>query len=61
MIRALVAQLDRASGYGPEGLGFESLQAYHFSFLKTCNFPQYSTIYNMYPKGIQDYGERQKG
>ena len=30
MIRALVAQLDRASGYGPEGSGFEPLQAYHF-------------------------------
>ena len=29
---ALVAQLDRASGYGPEGLGFESLQACHFFY-----------------------------
>ena len=25
-----VAQLDRASGYGPEGSGFESLQVCHF-------------------------------
>ena len=28
---ALVAQLDRASGYGPEGLGFKSLRAHHSS------------------------------
>lgn len=28
--RALVAQLDRASGYGPEGRGFESSRARHF-------------------------------
>ena len=26
---APLAQLDRASGYGPEGRGFESLRAYH--------------------------------
>ena len=26
---APIAQLDRASGYGPEGLGFESLWAYY--------------------------------
>ena len=26
---APLAQLDRASGYGPEGRGFESLTAYH--------------------------------
>ena len=28
--RAPIAQLDRASGYGPEGLGFKSLWVYHF-------------------------------
>ena len=28
---AIVAQLDRASGYGPEGRGFESLTAYQKS------------------------------
>ena len=28
IIHALVAQLDRASGYGPEGWGFDSLRAY---------------------------------
>ena len=27
--KAPIAQLDRASGYGPEGLGFESLWAHH--------------------------------
>lgn len=35
--RAPVAQLDRASGYGPEGLGFESLRVYHFKFYKNFN------------------------
>ena len=29
MRHAPLAQLDRASGYGPEGRGFESLTAYH--------------------------------
>ena len=29
MLCALIAQLDRASGYGPEGLGFKSLWVYH--------------------------------
>ncbi len=75
MICALVAQLDRASGYGPEGSGFEPLQAYHLFFLKTCNLPQYSVIYirtrkgykraTFLPKGIQKgykiMSERQKG
>ena len=28
--RALVAQLDRASGYEPEGRGFDSLPAHHY-------------------------------
>ena len=28
--RALVAQLDRASGYEPEGRGFDSLPARHY-------------------------------
>ena len=32
--RAPLAQLDRASGYGPEGRGFESLTAYQ---KKSCN------------------------
>ena len=27
---APVAQLDRATGFGPVGRGFESLRAYHF-------------------------------
>ena len=27
-VRAPIAQLDRASGYGPGGLGFESLWVY---------------------------------
>jgi len=72
---ALVAQLDRASGYGPEGSGFEPLRAYHLFFLKTCNSPQYSVIYictrkgykqaTFIPKGIQKgymrMSERQKG
>ena len=31
LLRAPVAQLDRASDYGSEGLGFESLRARHFS------------------------------
>ena len=30
--RAPIAQLDRASGYGPEGLGFKSLWVYHFFY-----------------------------
>ena len=34
---APIAQLDRASGYGPEGLGFKSLWVYHF-------FCQYSGV-----------------
>ena len=29
---APIAQLDRASGYGPEGLGFKSLWVYHFFY-----------------------------
>ena len=36
---APVAQLDRASGYGPEGLGFESLRAYHFLVLTSLKAP----------------------
>lgn len=28
-VRAAVAQLDRASDYGSEGLGFDSLRPYH--------------------------------
>ncbi len=31
IICAPLAQLDRASGFGPEGRGFESLRAYHGS------------------------------
>ena len=31
-----VAQLDRASGYGPEGRGFESCHA-HFIYIKVAN------------------------
>ena len=31
-VSAPIAQLDRASGYGPEGLGFKSLWVYHFTF-----------------------------
>jgi len=34
---AAVAQLDRASDYGSEGLGFESLQLHHFSLTKICS------------------------
>ncbi len=30
-LKAPIAQLDRASGYGPEGYGFESCLARHFS------------------------------
>ena len=30
--RGPVAQLDRASGYGPEGWGFDSLRVHHFYF-----------------------------
>ena len=33
-VNAPVAQLDRASDYGSEGLGFESLRACHFLKLK---------------------------
>ena len=32
-VRALVAQLDRASGYEPEGRGFDSLPARHMNWL----------------------------
>ena len=37
-INAPLAQLDRASGYGPEGQGFESLTACHE---KACNLNGY--------------------
>ncbi len=33
MTRASIAQLDRAAGYGPAGLGFESLWMHHFFYL----------------------------
>ena len=37
---APLAQLDRASGYGPEGRGFESLTACQIGNLLDCNrFP----------------------
>ena len=34
--RALVAQLDRATGYEPVGREFESLRAHHFDVRKAC-------------------------
>ncbi len=34
--RALVAQLDRATGYEPVGREFESLRAHHFEDQKAC-------------------------
>ena len=34
--RALVAQLDRATGYEPVGREFESLRAHHHEYRKTC-------------------------
>ena len=34
--RALVAQLDRATGYEPVGREFESLRAHHFDIWKAC-------------------------
>ena len=36
---APLAQLDRASGYGPEGRGFESLTAYHEKGHLLCRCP----------------------
>ena len=33
--KAPIAQLDRAFGYGPKGLGFESLWARHYDNLRT--------------------------
>ena len=35
LLHAPVAQLDRVSGYEPEGRGFESLQAYHNAHVRT--------------------------
>ena len=48
---ALVAQLDRASGYGPEGLGFKSLRAYHFfpSHLLIMRPPKSQSAPNLLP------------
>ena len=34
--RALVAQLDRATGYEPVGREFESLRAHHIAIWKAC-------------------------
>ena len=34
---APLAQLDRASGYGPEGRGFESLTAYQTKIIRTLS------------------------
>ncbi len=42
---APVAQLDRASDYGSEGLGFESLQVHFFDFgfvIFDCVFIKYN-------------------
>jgi hypothetical protein len=38
LIGAPVAQLDRASGYEPEGREFDSLRARHFSTLFSLNY-----------------------
>ena len=37
-VQGPLAQLDRASGYGPEGQGFESLGVRHNEIVKTVSF-----------------------
>ena len=41
---APLAQLDRASGYGPEGRGFESLTAYHPEIVVYQRFQGFSFL-----------------
>ena len=41
---APVAQLDRASGYGPEGCRFKSYQVHHF--VRAAHLPKKSTLYD---------------
>ena len=45
---ALLAQLDRASGYGPEGQGFESLTARH----SATGYPLWRLFYYLMEGGM---------
>ena len=45
IIYAPVAQLDRVSGYGPEGWGFESSRAYCKKHQKGAFFIQYYPLF----------------
>ena len=47
---APLAQLDRASGYGPEGRGFESLRAYQ-SHGNSTNFRGFVFVFCTFPGG----------
>ena len=44
-LSAPVAQLDRASGYGPEGCRFKSYQVHHFIFLAHLPENQHVTTF----------------
>ena len=46
-MHAPVAQLDRASGFGPEGLGFESLRAYHLINAEEFKILHASSLVNL--------------
>jgi hypothetical protein len=46
---ARVAQLDRASGYEPEGREFESLRAHHAPINTTCPTPHKTVILSEAP------------
>ena len=50
MAYAPLAQLDRASGYGPEGRGFESLRAYQ-SHGNSLNFRGFAFAFCTFPGG----------
>jgi hypothetical protein len=59
--RAPLAQLDRASGYEPEGREFESLRAHHLSQLKTKKLRATSDFETalllvQFPGTMADYG-----
>ena len=38
LLNCALSSMDRASGFGPEGWGFDSLRAYHISALKLLRF-----------------------
>ena len=50
---ALVAQLDRAFGYGPKGCGFNSYRAHHFILYCDRDVAQFGRALGLGPKGCR--------